>query len=122
MITICPMILDNTFFETSDAVGRFGKIRGYGSVRPTTSSVNHQVNKSSSQQFAGRIKVRVLAGKRIKAMPRQKAPPQSVQIHPRDELKKKRTCDCDGDDNEQIDVQKLFILVNKGCTRLVGMK
>lgn len=29
------MMLDRTFFDTSDAVGRLGKIRGYGSVRPT---------------------------------------------------------------------------------------
>lgn len=34
-MTICPMMLARTFFDTRLAVGLFGWILGYGSVRPT---------------------------------------------------------------------------------------
>ncbi len=35
VMTICPTMLARTFFDTKLAVGLFGCIRGYGSVRPT---------------------------------------------------------------------------------------
>jgi hypothetical protein len=35
VITTCPIMLANTFFDIKLAVGLFGKTRGYGSVLPT---------------------------------------------------------------------------------------
>lgn len=90
-MTICPMMLDRTFFETSDAVGRFGKIRGYGSVRPTIKSA----------QFAWE--------KGARGASRRKSATAVSANSFEQEQKEKRTCDGHGDDNEQIDVQKLSI-------------
>jgi hypothetical protein len=40
------MILVKTFLETREAVGRFGWILGYGSVRPIATAIGIMTNRS----------------------------------------------------------------------------
>lgn len=118
-MAICPMMLDRTFLDTSDAVGRFGKIRGYGSVRPTANSVDHQVSSLVCRQDKGAsFSVR----KRIKAMPRTRAPPQSVQIHLPHEQKENALVTAMGMIMNKSMYKNCSSTVNKGHAGMVGMK
>lgn len=40
VMTTCPIILQSTFLDTRLAVGPLGKMRGYGSVRPTKDKIS----------------------------------------------------------------------------------
>lgn len=70
-MTIWPMILASTFFDTRLAVGPLGWIRGNGAVLPTVQDVNDEPYPSTIMTL---------------------------------------TCDCDRNDDEEINVQELRII------------